>query len=181
MREHLYHQGYSKDWQRSLRIHSRFCFQNIHGSSHLDLFLEITITKCLPTIWKIPLKELFDYTKSQLYHRYFPGLCIGNWLCFTTCRNFKNTYFKQLFSIGFHWLPGFSNEINATSDTIAESCSTVKQNIKKIQNSFKFKINYASMNDYNYTNLRLSLKVVSLQICYRSSVTIVILINYTSA
>ena len=35
------------------------------------------------------------------------------------------------------------------------------------------------MNDYNYTNLRLSLKVVSLQICYRSSVTIVILINYT--
>ena len=44
--------NYSKNWQKSMGIYSLFCFLNLHGSSHLDLI----IVKCLPNIWKIPLK-----------------------------------------------------------------------------------------------------------------------------
>ena len=69
----------------------------------------------------------------------------------------------ELLATGFYWLPGFSNKINATHYSIVESCSTVNQNI--VKSKVKFKINYASMNDYSYGKLRPSLKVVSLQIC----------------
>ena len=43
-----------------------------------------------------------------------------------------------------------------------ESCPIVNQNI--VKSEVKFKINHASMNDYSYSKLRLSLKVVSQQI-----------------
>ena len=57
----------------------------------------------------------------------------------------------QLASI---WLPGFSNEINATCYSI------VNQNI--VKSEVKFNINDAFMSDYNYNKLRLSLKVNSI-------------------
>ena len=63
----------------------------------------------------------------------------------------------QLASI---WLPGFSNEINATCYSIVESCSIVNQNI--VKSEVKFNINDAFMSDYNYDKLRLSLKVNSI-------------------
>ena len=56
--------------------------------------------------------------------------------------NFKNAYFKELLLTVFYY-------------SVVESCSIVNQNIVKTK--FKFKINHASMNDYNYTK---SLKVV---------------------
>ena len=71
VRSHWYHHDYSKNRQRSMRIHLLFCFQNFYGSGHLDL----SIVKCLPNIWKIPLKELmFKETPQQ----YFPRFCIDN-------------------------------------------------------------------------------------------------------
>ena len=54
-----------------MKIYSLFCFQNLHGSSHLDL----SAVKCLPSIWKISLKELmfqFKYAKNELHLKYFP-------------------------------------------------------------------------------------------------------------
>ena len=93
-------------------------------------------------------------------------------------KNFKNAYVTKLSATGFYWLPEFSNKINATCYSIIESCFIVNQNI--VKSKVKFKINHAFMNYYNYGKLRLSLKVVSLQICKESSVTIVLVINYTS-
>ena len=107
----------------------------------------------------------FKYTKNELHHKYFPRFYIGNQLCFTICRNVKNAYFKELLATAFYWLPGFFNKINATLYSIVASCSLVNQNT--VKNKVKFKINHASINDYNYGKLRLSLKVVSLQICYK--------------
>ena len=86
--------------------------------------------------------------------------CIDSYLCFAICRNFKNAYFMELLATGFYWLPGFSNKINATRYSIVKSCSVVNENI--VKSKVRFKINHASMNDYNYGKLRLSLKVVSL-------------------
>ena len=60
-------------------------------------------------------------------------------------------------------MPGFSNKINARPYSIVESCSILSQSIVKSKSKFKF--NHTSMNDYNYGKLRLSLKVISLQIC----------------
>ena len=53
MLSHLYHHNYSENRQRSMRIHSLFCFWNLHGSSHLDL----SVVKCLPNIWKCNWKS----------------------------------------------------------------------------------------------------------------------------
>ena len=61
----------------------------------------------------------------------------------------------ELPATGFYWLPGFSNKTNATQYSIVESCAVVNQNI--VRSKVKFKINHASMNDYNYGKLRLSL------------------------
>ena len=105
----------------------------------------------------------FKYTKNELHHKYFPRFCIDMQLCFRICRNFKSVYFLELFATGFSWLSVFSNKIKATQYSIVECCSIVNQNI--VRSKVKFKINHASMNDYNYGKLRLSLKVVSLQIC----------------
>ena len=49
-----------------------------------------------------------------------------------------------------------------------------------MNSNVEFGINHASINDYNYSKLRLYLKVVSLQICLKSSVTIVFVSNCTS-
>ena len=145
-----------------MRIHLLFCFQSVHGSSHLDL----SVVKWLSNIFKIPLKELifqFNYTKKEVHHKYFPRFYIDNQLCFTICRNFRNAYFTELLATGFYWLPEFPNKIKATRYSIVESCSMVNQNIVKTK--VKFKINHASMNDYNYGKLGLSLKVFPWQIC----------------
>ena len=74
-----------------------------------------------------------------------------------------NAYFTELPATGFYWLQGFSNKINATLYSAVESYSIVNQNI--VKSKVKFKINHASMNDYNCGKLQLSLKVVSLKIC----------------
>ena len=145
-----------------MRIHSLFYFQNLHGSSNLDL----SVVKCLPNIRKIPLKELmfqFKYTKNDLYHKYLSRFCKGNQLCFTICRNFNNAYFTELLITSLYWLQGFSNQINETCYSVVESCPIVNKNIAK--SKIKFKINHASLNDYKYAKLQLSLKGVSLQIC----------------
>ena len=64
----------------------------------------------------------------------------------------------EFVTTGSHWLPEFSNKIKATCYSIVKSCFVVIENIVKS----RFKINQASVNDYNYGKLRLSLKVVSL-------------------
>ena len=144
-----------------MRTHSLFCFQNFHGSSHLDL----SVVKFLPNIYKILLKEFmfqFKYTKNELQRKFFLRFCIGDELCFAICRNFKNVFYGT----SCNWLLLFARilyKINATRYSVVESCSTVNQNI--VKSKVKFKINYASMNDYSYGKLRPSLKVVSLQIC----------------
>ena len=66
----------------------------------------------------------------------------------------------ELRATGFYWLPGFSNKINAIHYSIVKSCSVVNENT--VKSKVRFKINHASMNDYNYAKLRLSLKVISL-------------------
>ena len=74
--------------------------------------------------------------------------------------NFKNAYLTELLVTGFYWLPGFSNKINVTRYSTAESCSIINQNI--VKSKVKFETNQASMNDYDCGKLRLSFKVVSL-------------------
>ena len=74
--------------------------------------------------------------------------------------NFKNTYFTELLTTGFYWLPGFSNKINGICYYIVEICSIENQNI--VKSEVEFKINHASMSYSNYGKLRLSLKVVSI-------------------
>ena len=69
----------------------------------------------------------------------------------------------EILATGFYWLPRFSNKINTTHYSVVESCSIVNQNI--VKSKVKFKINHASMNDYECSKLQLSLTVVSLQIC----------------
>ena len=63
----------------------------------------------------------FKSTKNELHDRYFPGLYIDNYLCFMTCGNFKNIYFKELLSSGFYFLPGFFYKINASRYSIVKS------------------------------------------------------------
>ena len=53
-----------------------------------------------------------------------------------------------MYDCGLHWLPGFSNKINATHYSIVESCSIVNKNI--VKSKVKFKVNHTSKNDYNY-------------------------------
>ena len=97
----------------------------------------------------------FKYTKNELHHKYFPRFCIDIQLCFTICRNFKNAYFTELLPTGFYCLPGFSNKSNATRYSVVECCPIVNQNI--VKSRVKFKINYASKNEYNCDKLQLSL------------------------
>ena len=62
-------------------------FQNLHGSSHLDL----SVVKCLPNIRKIPLKELifwFKYTKNDPHHKYFPRYLPGQLVMFYDLQKF---------------------------------------------------------------------------------------------
>ena len=113
----------------------------------------------------------FTYTKNELHHKYFPRFYIDKQLCFTICRNFKNAHITELLAASFFWLPGFSNKVNATRYSIAESCSIANQNI--VKSKVKFKINHVSVYDYNYDKLGLSREV--------GSVTIVFVINCTSA
>ena len=104
----------------------------------------------------------FKYTKNEL-HKYFQRFCIGNQICFTICRNFKNAYFTEHLATGFYWLPGFSNKINATRYSLLLKVALCKSKYcEKLKKKKKY---HASMNDYNYCKLRLSLKAVSLQIC----------------
>ena len=63
----------------------------------------------------------------------------------------------ELFTTGFYWLPRFSNIINATHYSIVESCSIANQNI--VKSKVKFKFNQASMDDYEYGKLWLSLQI----------------------
>ena len=107
----------------------------------------------------------FKCTKNELHHKYFPKFCIDKKLRFSICRNFKNGYFTELLATGFYWLPGFSNKMKATRYSITEGCSIVNKNI--VKSKVKFKTNGASMNDYNYGKLRISLKVVSMQACQK--------------
>ena len=142
-----------------MKINLLLCFQNLHGSRHIDL----SVAKCLQNVWNIALKEFmfyFKYTKTNSVKSIFQYFCLDNYLPFTICSNFKNTYFTELFATGFCWLPVFSNKINATLYSIVKRYSIVNQNIMKIK--IKFKINHASMNDYNYGKSQLSLNVISL-------------------
>ena len=146
VRSHWYHHNYSKNQQRSSRIICCFVVK----------YLKNTIDRANPLV-------MFKYTKNELHHKYFPRFFIGYYLCFTICRNFRNACFTELLATGFYWLPEFPNKIKATRYSIVESCSMVNQNIVKTK--VKFKINHASMNDYNYGKLGLSLKVFPWQIC----------------
>ena len=147
VRSHEYHHNYCKNRQRSMKIYLLFCFQNLHGGSHLDLSVVRFVKYLKDTIERVKMFQ-FQYTKNELHLKYFPRFCMDNQLlCFTIYRN-------------FYWLLGFSNKINATRYPIVESCSIVNQSI--VKSKVKFKINYISMNDYNYGKLRLSLKEVSI-------------------
>ena len=111
-----------------------FCFQNLHGSSHLDL----SVVKCLRNIWKTPLKELilyFKYTKNELHQKHFKifAKTISYVLRFVTIlRTLILRNPLQLASTGCQ---------NATRYSFVESFSIVNRNI--VKSKVKFKINHA--------------------------------------
>ena len=75
------------------------------------------------------------------------------------CRNFKDAYLRNSLQLAFTGCQ--DSLIKSTQQaTLLLKVAVVNENI--VKSKVRFKINQASMNDYNYGKLRLSFKAVSL-------------------